>query len=199
MRILVVGASGAVGGGIVAELGRRHDVLRAGRRGADVQVDIGKPESIRAMYAKVGRLDAVVSAAGHVHFAPLAEMTDETMRIGIDSKLMGQVNLVLLGIEHLAEGGSFTLTSGILSEIPIRTGSGAALVNGAIEAFARGAAPELPRGLRLNVVNPTVLTESLPRFGAYFPGFEPAPAARVALAYARSVEGIQTGQVFKVW
>ncbi len=199
MRILVVGASGAVGGAVAAELGKRHEIVKAGRRGADVQVDIEKPESIRAMYGKLGRLDAVVSAAGRVHFGPLAEMTDANLRVGIDSKLLGQANLVLLGIDHLADGGSFTLTSGVLSEIPIRYGSSASLVNGALEAFARGAAPELPRGLRLNVVSPTVLTESLPGFGPYFLGFESAPAARVALAYSRSVEGVQTGQVFKVW
>lgn len=199
MKILVVGASGAVGSAIAAELGKRHEIVRASRKGADIQVDVEQPESIRAMYAKLGRLDAVVSAAGRVHFGPLADMTDANFRVGIDSKLLGQTNLVVLGIDRLADGGSFTLTSGLLSEIPIRHGSSASLVNGALEAFARGAAPELPRGLRLNVVSPTVLTESMPSFGPYFLGFEPAPAARVALAYSRSVEGVQTGQVFKVW
>lgn len=199
MKILVVGASGTVGSAIAAELAKRHQIVRASRKGGDLQVDIEKPDSIQAMYAKLGRLDAVVSAAGHVHFGPLAEMTDAKLRVGIDSKLLGQINLVVMGIDHVADGGSFTLTSGILSEIPIRGGSSAALVNGALEAFARGAAPELPRGLRINVVSPTVLTEALPSFGPYFVGFEPAPGARVALAYSRSVEGVQTGQVFKVW
>lgn len=199
MKILIVGASGTVGSGIAEELGKRHDIVHASRKGADLQVDVEKPESIRAMYAKLGRVDAVVTAAGRVHFGPLAEMTDANLRVGIDSKLLGQVNLVVLGIDHVKDGGSFTLTSGVLSEIPIRLGSSASLVNGALEGFVRGAAPELPRGLRLNVVSPTVLTESLPSFGPYFIGFEPAPAARVALAYARSVEGIQTGQILKVW
>jgi NAD(P)-dependent dehydrogenase (short-subunit alcohol dehydrogenase family) len=198
MRILVVGASGTIGGAVVAELAARHDIVRAGRRGADVQVDIEKPETITAMYARLGRVDAVVAAAGRVHFGPLAEMTDAKLRIGIDSKLLGQLNLVLLGLDHVADGGSFTLTSGILSEVPVLHCAGTSLANGAIEAFVRGAAPEMPRGLRLNVVSPTVLTESMPKYGPSFRGFEPAPAARVALAYSRSVEGVQTGQVFKV-
>jgi hypothetical protein len=58
---------------------------------------------------------------------------------------------------------------------------------------------ELPRGIRINVVSPTVLQESMPTFGPYFFGFEPVPVARVALAYARSVDGLQTGQIYTVW
>ena len=43
-----------------------------------------------------------------------------------------------------------------------------------------------------------VLTESLPTYGPYFAGFESVPAARVAMAYQRSVEGGQTGRVYRV-
>ncbi len=92
-----------------------------------------------------------------------------------------------------------TLTSGILSEEPIRSGVNATTVNAALEGFVRAAAFELPRGLRINVVSPTVLEESMPVYGAFFQGFEPAPGSRVALAYVRSIEGVQTGRVYRVW
>jgi len=109
------------------------------------------------------------------------------------------VNLALAAREHLVDGGSITLTSGILGEVPVAGGSSASMADAALEGFVRAAAAELPRGIRINVVSPSILVESLEAFGAMFRGFEPVPAARAALAYSRSVEGIQTGQVFRVY
>ena len=97
------------------------------------------------------------------------------------------------------DGGSITLSSGILTEQPIRQGSSATMVNGAIEGFVRAAAIELDRGLRINAVSPNVVQESMAAYAPYFRGFEAVPAARAALAYSRSVEGAQTGQVYKVF
>ncbi len=111
---------------------------------------------------------------------------------------MGQVNLVLAARETLRDGGSITLIGGVLSDEPILYGSSASMVNGALEAFVRAAAIELPRGLRLNLVSPTVLAESMADYGPFFRGFEPVPAARAALAYSRSIEGGQTGQIYRV-
>lgn len=198
MKILIVGASGIIGRAVVAELGARHEIVTAGRTSGDVRIDITDVASIRAAYAKLGRLDAVVSTAGKVKFAPLAEMDDAAYQIGLRDKLMGQVNLVLLGREHLADGGSFTLTTGVLDSTPIRMGSSASMVNGAVNAFAMAAAIEMPRGQRINVVSPGVITEAMGSYAPFFRGFEPVPAARAALAYARSVEGAQTGQVYRV-
>jgi NAD(P)-dependent dehydrogenase (short-subunit alcohol dehydrogenase family) len=111
---------------------------------------------------------------------------------------MGQVNLVTVGLIFLNLQGSFTLTSGILSHDPIRFGSSASMVNAAIDGFVKSAAIEMPRGIRINAVSPTVLQESMKQYGDYFSGFEPVPAATVALAYCKSVEGAQTGQVYSV-
>ncbi|WP_263262895.1 short chain dehydrogenase [Pseudomonas sp. RIT-PI-S] len=198
MKILLIGAAGTVGSAIETELGQRHDLVRAGRSNVDVQVDIADPASIRDLYRHVGKLDAVICAAGSVVFKPLAEMAPADFELGLRDKLMGQVNLVLLGQEVLNEGGSFTLTTGILSQSPIASGASASLVNGAVDAFVRSAAIELPRGLRINSVSPTVLVEALSTYGSYFRGFKAVPGAEVALAYSRSVEGRQTGQNYQV-
>lgn len=198
MRILLVGAHGTIGRAVAAELASRHTVLAAGRSAGDLRLDLADPDSIRRALAAAGPLDAIVSAAGNVHFGALAEMTDELYGIGLRDKLMGQVNLVLAGREHLADGGSFTLVSGVLTDEPIRYGSSASMVNGAIEAFVRAAAVELPRGQRINAVSPGVLQESMPGYAPYFRGFEPVPAARVAMAFSRSVEGADTGKVYRV-
>ncbi|NRH42224.1 short chain dehydrogenase [Pseudomonas sp. MS15a(2019)] len=199
MKIILVGASGTLGSAIAERLGSRHDLIRVGRRSGDVQVDITQPDTIRALFAKVGRFDALVSATGALAFAPVTELTQADFQVGLSSKLMGQVNLVLLGQAQASDGASFTLTSGIVSEHPIHQGSAAAMVNAGLEGFARGAAIELPRGQRLNVVSPTVVEESLARYGDFFLGFKAIPVAEAARAYERSVEGRETGKTYRVW
>lgn len=163
-----------------------------------MRIDLTNPDSIRQVYAEAGTLDAVVCAAGNVTFKPLAEMSTADYEVGLRDKLMGQVNLVLLGREHVADRGSFTLTGGVLDSDPIVEGTSASMVNGALNSFALGASIELDRGQRINVVSPGVITEALDSYAPFFRGFEPVPAARAALAYAKSVEGSRTGQVFRV-
>ncbi len=197
-RVLLVGASGTLGRAVAGELAARHDLLGAGRNSGELRLDLTDSDSIRAALAQAGPLDAVVCAAGNVHFAPLLQIGAAGWQVGLDDKLMGQVNLSLLAAEYLRDGGSITLTGGVLADQPIRQGASASLVNGALEAFVRAAAIELPRGLRINLVSPTVLLEAMPAYAPYFRGFEPVPAARAALAYARSVEGAETGKVYRV-
>lgn len=199
MKILIVGAGGTLGQAVAAELGQRHEIIRAGRTSGDIAVDLRDPASVAAMYQKVGSLDAVVCTAGKVPFAPLGELTEAKYLEGLDDKLLGQVRLVQAGMATLQDRGSFTLITGILTEQPILAGACASMVNGAVEGYVRAAAIELPRGLRINAVSPNVLAESMEGYGPFFRGFEPVTAARAALAFSRSVEGLQTGQVYKVW
>lgn len=198
MKILLVGALGTVGRTVAAELGARHELVTAGRQGGDLRLDLADRQSIEAALAKLGTVDAIVSAAGQVGWAPLLELTPEQWAFSLANKLMGQVNLALLGQRHLRDGGSITLTSGVLFHDPVAYGAAASLANGGIEGFVRAAAVELPRGLRINAVSPGVLVESMDELGPFFRGFQPVPGARVSLGYARSVEGGETGKVYAV-
>jgi NAD(P)-dependent dehydrogenase (short-subunit alcohol dehydrogenase family) len=198
MKIIVIGAAGTIGQAVVKELATRHEIVSAGRNSGEIRVDLADVASIEAMYQQVGAVDAVISTAGNVHFGALSEMDAAQYAIGINDKLMGQVQLVLIGQKCLNDGGSFTLVSGVLSHDPIAFGSSASMVNAGLEGFARAAAIELPRGLRINVVSPTVVTEALPSYGPYFRGFESVSAAKVGRAFSKSVEGAQTGQVYEV-
>ena len=198
MKIILVGASGTIGQAIDRELRERHDIVRVGRNSGELQVDITDPASIRRLFEQTGPFDALISAAGNAHFGALEELSAREFAVGLDDKLMGQINLVLIGREFANDGASFTLTSGVLSEDPIRYGAAVSTVNAALDGFVRAAAIELPRGLRINGVSPTILEESLPAYGPYFRGFKAVPAATVALAYAKSAEGRQTGQVYRV-
>jgi NAD(P)-dependent dehydrogenase (short-subunit alcohol dehydrogenase family) len=192
MKILVVG-TGTIGAPIAQALAARHEVIRASRKGSQFEVDLDDPESIRRLYAKVGRVDAVVSAAGQAAFKPLLALSDADFALSINSKLMGQVNLVRFGADIVADKGSFTLTSGMASRQATPGATAISMVNSALEGFVRGAALDLPRGIRINAVSPSWVTETLVALKLDpTPG---TPAAQVARFYVKAVEGSMTGQV----
>jgi len=197
-KVVVIGATGTLGQAVAAALKARHEVIEVGARRGAHRVDSTDPASIERLFQQIGNVDAVVTATGKVHFGPLTEMTIEQFWIGLRDKLMGQINFVLAAQKYVNDGGSFTLTSGILADEPISQGVSATTVNLALEGFVRGAAIELPRGIRINVVSPTVLTESMESYAPFFRGFEPVDASKAAQGYLRSVEGAQTGRVYRV-
>jgi NAD(P)-dependent dehydrogenase (short-subunit alcohol dehydrogenase family) len=198
VKIIVVGGKGTLGSAIVKELLPHHEVIVASRKKGDVVCDISSEESIRSMFMQVGEVDAVICAAGKVQFEDFSRMTSNKYQIGLNNKLMGQVNLVLIGSQFVKERGSFTLISGIIGLEYIKTGSSAAMVNRAIEGFVKGVCREMPKQIRINAICPTIVSESMQLYGSLFAGFTPVPASQVALAFKRSVEGSETGQIYSI-
>lgn len=194
MKVLIIGSSGHVGTAAAKALRGRHELIEVSRS-TEPGVDLDDPESIGHLFDAVGTVDAIVSAAGHVPFKPLEELTREDFVEGFNGKTLSQLDLVRIGLPHVADGGSITLTTGVTARAAIRTGSAAAMVSGAIESFVMAAACEMPRGVRINVASPTVL-QSATEFHDYFPGFPPASDEAVGNLYLRSVEGIETGTTF---
>ena len=194
MRILLVGGTGHVGSAVRTRLERDHEVLVASRS-SEIPVDTADPDSITAMYRSVGQVDAVVVAVGAAPFRPLAQLSRDDFLGGFVRKSLGQIEVVRQGIDHVTDGGSFTLTSGIVGREQVRTGVASAVANGALEHFVKAAAVELPRGIRINVISPTVLAEA-PSYHSAFPGFRPIAAATMAEFYLRSVAGVDTGRVY---
>ncbi|WP_201325523.1 short chain dehydrogenase, partial [Burkholderia sp. E168m23] len=162
------------------------------------QVDITRDDSVGSLFGQIGRVDAIVVAAGNVILAPIEKMTAADFHRGLQDKLLGQVRVALVGQHYLSDGGSITLTSGIAVDDPIAQGAHAAASNAGIEGFVRAAACDFRRGIRINAVSPTMLIESAERFGPFFPGYEGVPATRVAMAYRRSVEGVHSGRIYRV-
>lgn len=198
MKIIIVGATGTIGKKVLAAFDSDHEVIGAGSKSGDVRLDITSPGSIESFFKEIGSFDALISTTGSGHFGPLQKMTDKDFMTGIASKLMGQVNLVLIGQHFINPRGSFTLTSGILSEEPVVAGANLSAVNGAINGFVIGAAIELSNGVRINAVSPGVVEDS-PSYFPFFPGQIPVAMPKVVTAYVRSVLGASTGQVFKVY
>lgn len=122
MKIVIIGASGTVGRAVTQALSRKHEVVRVGRTQGDYQVDITSQESVEALFEKVGRVDAIVSATGNLFFGPLSTMTDQDFNQGLQDKLLGQIRLALTGQHFLNDGGSITLISGIIAHEPIAQG-----------------------------------------------------------------------------
>jgi len=191
MKIIVVGATGTMGGPVAAVIAARgHEVVRASRH-ADERVDIEDSESIRDLYRRVGPVDGVVSCAGHGRFGPLADLDNDDFAFTLRSKLMGQVNLVRMGVDHLRDGGVFVLTAGIYGTRPEPGTPALAMANGALESFARATALDLPRGLRIVTISPPWLHESARAANRQ----GDISAADNARFYADVVDGDQTGQV----
>lgn len=199
MKVLIVGATGTLGKLLVKDLSNRHEIIEASKSTAQYSVDITSDESVRRLFDQIGKVDAIVSVAGNIHFGLINEMTSEQFNFGLQDKLLGQVRLTLIGQHFVNDGGSITLTSGILSHDPIRCGANVSVVNAAVDAFALSAAIEIGRGIRINSVSPSVLTQSWETYGAYFPGFDPVPGEKVVMAFRKSIEGNQTGKSYQAW
>jgi len=196
MKVLLIGASGRLGSALETTLRERgHELLSASRSHAERSVDITDAASIEALYRQVGPVDAVACAAGSVVYQPIEEISRDDYAQSFHGKALSQIELVRAGRGVIAPRGSFTLITGVLAREPIHTSSAASMANGAVESFVRAAALELAP-IRVNAVSPTVFTEALDAFGEFFPGIESVPLDRVAQAYVRSIEGIETGRIF---
>jgi NAD(P)-dependent dehydrogenase (short-subunit alcohol dehydrogenase family) len=197
MRVLLVGATGAIGTAILEVLEERHEVLPVSLSRAPLHVDIGEPESIRELFKHLGALDAIVAAAGSARFKPLSLLSDEDFEFSLRTKLMGQVNLIRYGLSSLNDEGSITITTGLLAQHPILGSAALSLVNAGLEGFMRSAALEAPRGIRINAVSPPRVRE--PGLSSEIAGRDGLSAHLVAQAYLHALEGTETGQVLTPW
>ncbi len=199
MKILLVGGHGTIGKRVSQAFTSDHELITAGRSKGDVSVDISSAESITAMFRRTGKVDAIICTAGTGYYGAFDTMTTEEMMPGIEGKLLGQVNLVLIGKRYLNGGGSITLTSGIAAEHPARNGSCVAMINGAVNSFVLAAAQELKQEQRINAVSPGLVEDSRERYGAFFPGYNLVPMEKLVNAYLLSVLGAVNGKILKVY
>ncbi len=199
MKIILVGASGTIGKKVYARLVKNHEVIRASANQGDIKVDITDSSSITSMFKAVQNVDAVVCAAGSAYFGPFDSMTEDDFYTGIRDKMMGQINLVMIGKDFINDNGSFTLITGILAEDPIRMGVGLSTVNGAVNAFVNAASIELKRNIRINVVCPGLVEDAVEKYAPYFPGHHPVSMDRVVNGYLKCIEGAKTGEVIKIY
>jgi len=199
MKILIIGGNGKIGKTLTSHFQENNEVIVAGRRAVDFTVDIANSSSIENLFAKIGKVDAIICAAGEAKWANFNDLSEEDYYIGFKSKLMGQVNLVRIGQNFLNSKGSITLTTGILADDPVIKTASAAMVNGAIHSFVKAVALELKNGVRLNVVSAGMVEDAFEKYKHYFPGHNPVPMRKVVNGYVRSVLGKDHGQIIRIY
>jgi NAD(P)-dependent dehydrogenase (short-subunit alcohol dehydrogenase family) len=195
-KILVIGSTGLLGSHLVKALQGKAEVVEASFSRAPHRVDIADPASLRRLFETVGPVDAIACTAGMARFVPWAQASDDDWAHGVANKLMGQVNVVRLGAPAVRDGGAVTLTTGVLAQHPMPGGAIFTTANAAVEGFVRAAALELGTRIRVNVVSPGWITETLQAMAMDpTPG---VPAAEAALAYVRAIESGASGSVVPV-
>lgn len=182
---------------LVQQLKTEHEIITAGSRSGDILADITNVQSIESMYQQAGSFDALVCTAGPTYVGPWNSLNDEQFRIGVNGKMMGQINLVLIGQHYINPKGSFTLITGALTHTPQRNFANASAANGAVEGFVRGAAIELENNIRINAVAPGVI-ENSPQYFPYFPGEVPTTMKALEYAFRKSIFGPSIGEVITV-
>ena len=199
MKILIIGGKGTIGKKVSAHFSKKHEILIGGRNSGDISVDIADRNSIETMFEAVSKVDAVVCIAGEAKWAAFESMSEENFYIGLKSKLMRQVNLVRIGQDYVNEGGSFTLSTGILADHPVELTTSPAMINGGVHSFVKAASLELKKGIRINVVSSGLVEDAVEKYEAYFPGHSPIPMNKVINGYVKSVEGKGTGQIIRMY
>ncbi|MEM6379230.1 MAG: short chain dehydrogenase [Bacteroidota bacterium] len=197
MKIIIIGGNGTIGSKVTERLSQNHEVIVAGRNSGDFTVDFSDANSITNMFRRVGKVDAIVATAGDAKWDKFENLSEEDFYIGIKSKLMGQVNVVRLGKEYLNEGGSITLSTGILADDPVDMTTSAAMVNGAIHSFVKAVVLELD-SIRVNVVCSDLVEDSYEKYKDYFPGNTPVPMSKIVDGYVKCVEGKINGRILRI-
>ncbi|MGF1718084.1 short chain dehydrogenase [Photobacterium chitinilyticum] len=193
MKILAIGANGVIGKATVSHLQQDHEVIAVGHSHGDYIVDIESKESIKALLDSVGKVDAIISMAGSGQMGSLDEMPDSGYYTVLNNKVMGQVNLVRLGLDYLNEGGSITLSSGQAANNPMPGTAAIAMGVAAVNAFVTTAALELKDGKRINAVSPGMVKETMELWG--IDSSTGISARDVASYYQASLEGQQNGEI----
>ena len=199
MKILIIGGDGTIGRKVTRHFSENNEVLTAGRKSGDVRVDISDSNSIQSMFDKTGQVDAIVCIAGEAKWDNFNDLTETDYYIGLKSKLMGQVNLVRIGKNYLSQGGSITLSTGILADDPVVKTTSAAMVNGGIHSFVQAVALEIENGIRVNAVSLGMVEDAYEKYKDYFPGHNPVSMVKAVNAYTRSVKGKDNGNIIRVY
>lgn len=193
MKILAIGANGVIGKAVVEHLAEKHEVIAVGHSQGELRVDIENKESILAMYQLVGKVDAIVSMAGNGQMGSIEEMPDSGYHQVLNNKLMGQVNLVRIGLDYLNQGGSITLTSGEAANHPMPNTAAIAMGVAGVNAFVATAALELKDDKRINAVSPSMVKETMEQWG--IDSSSGIAARDVATYYHASITNQDTGNV----
>lgn len=188
---VVVGATGTIGSAVVSLLKENGYHVQAVSRKGEHHMDMENPESIKKFFSKTDAFDTLICAAGNASFGALSNLTDEQINLGINSKLMGQVNICRSALKVLKPNGTIILTGGILAHHPWPETTNIAMVNAALEGFVKALALELTEGRRIVIVHPPLVKETALAMG--MDASQSPSSLEVAHAYLNGLETNKNG------
>lgn len=194
-KIIIVGSTGTIGKKVIELLENDYEVVTINRTSGDYQADIQDTDTLEAIFKSIGHFDGLIATSGYGKWGTMDEHTIQDYHDGLNSKLMGQVNLVTISRKYANEGACFVLTSGILAQYPVEGGISLSMINAAIEAFVRGAALEM-KNMRINAVSPSFAKETMDLMG--MDSSTGVPAIEFATLYKQAIEEGRTGYIYRV-
>jgi NAD(P)-dependent dehydrogenase (short-subunit alcohol dehydrogenase family) len=194
-RIVILGATGTIGSAVARLLASDGEIVRVGHTRGDMRLDARSPSDLETFFAGLGPYDHLVSLAGTgAAIGPVETLSHDDFAAGFLNKVAIQIDLVKAGLSTIRDGGSFTLSSGYLDKEPMPGYSAIAMCNGAVAAFVKAVALDMPRGVRINAVSPVFVVETLMAFGIMdMTPYVTMSAADTALAYRAAVMGTLNG------
>jgi len=161
MKILVVGGTGTIGQAVVDLLRKEHEVIAVGKNRGDYQIDIEDKTSIEKMFQDYKDVDGVIAITGMANVAPLNKLSDTDFDLAINNKLKGQINLIRLAMNQINTNGFMIITTGIAAVKPFLGGSSISMACAGLEGFVKAVDFESERNIRINVIRPAMVTESM--------------------------------------
>ncbi|BDD11917.1 short chain dehydrogenase (plasmid) [Fulvitalea axinellae] len=195
-KLVLVGSTGIIGREIVKLLGERYEIVEINRSSGDYKVDMQDTMALDFVFEAIGGFDVLISASGDGKWGKLSDLSIQDFHDGLNSKLMGQVNLVMIGRKYANYGASFILTTGVLAHKPVVGGLTMTMINLALEGFVKGAAVELEDGMTINAISPSFAKETMellgidPKYGV--------PAMEFAGLYEKALDEGQTGRIYEL-
>ncbi len=193
-KVVLVGSTGVIGSKVEKVLRDNYEIVTINRSSGDYKMDMADAKAVDETLSKIGGFDALIATSGYGKWGSLDEHSVQDFHDGLQSKLMGQVNLVMIGRKYANPGASFVLSSGILAQHPIEGGLSYGVINAGLEAFVRGVAFEA-KDIKINAVSPSFAKETMEQMG--MDSGSGIPAIEFAMLYKQAIEEGKSGEIYR--
>ncbi|EKZ9200752.1 SDR family oxidoreductase [Vibrio vulnificus] len=207
---VVLGGTSGIGAELAKQLESDHAIVHVASR--QTGLDISDEKSVYHYFETIGAFNHLIVTAGS--YAPAGKVVDVEVtqaKYAFDTKFWGAVLAAKHGARYLKQGGSITLTSGMLSRKVVANTYVKAAINAAIEATTKVLAKELAP-IRVNAISPGLTkTEAYKGMNAddrdamyqrtqsHLPVGKVGEASDIAMAYLFAIQNsYMTGTVIDV-
>ncbi|MGR5062385.1 SDR family oxidoreductase [Photobacterium sp. DNB22_13_2] len=149
---VVIGGTSGIGAELAKQLQNESTTVHVASR--KTGLDINDEQSVYHYFESIGAFDHLIITAGS--YAPSGKVIDVDIsqaKTAFDTKFWGAINTTKQAARYIKQGGTITLTSGMLSRKVVASNYVKTAINAAIEAVTKVLAKELAP-IRVNAVSP---------------------------------------------